>query len=81
MTLDWRQDPGRDRVRRGARRQTPREGTMYRVLALLLTLGLLAVPLATQAQPVGKVYRIGYLGNLPITAQTAHLWEAFLSVF
>jgi ABC-type uncharacterized transport system substrate-binding protein len=47
-------------------------------LIIVLTLSLLAAPLDTQAQPVGKVYRIGYLGNLPLTAHTAHLWEAFL---
>jgi ABC-type uncharacterized transport system substrate-binding protein len=55
----------------------PMKLTRFTALALL-ALALLAAPLATQAQPVGKMYRIGYLGNLPITAQTAHLWEAFL---
>jgi putative ABC transport system substrate-binding protein len=45
---------------------------------VILALTLLGMPLATHAQSVEKVYRIGYLGNHPITAQTAHLWEAFV---
>ena len=32
-------------------------------LAATLVLGLLASPLTAEAQPAGKVYRIGYLGN------------------
>jgi putative ABC transport system substrate-binding protein len=40
-----------------------------------LTLGLLAAPLAAEAQPPGKVYRIGYLATVP---PPVHLWEALL---
>src|ERR1700674_5295094 len=32
-------------------------------LPLLFILGLLAAPLAAEAQQAGKVYRVGYLGN------------------
>jgi putative ABC transport system substrate-binding protein len=42
---------------------------------MMLTLSLLAMPLAAEAQPPGKVYRIGYLGVRP---SPAHLWEALL---
>ena len=35
---------------------------MDRRTFLLETLGLLAAPLAAEAQPAGKVYRIGLLG-------------------
>jgi hypothetical protein len=31
--------------------------------AFLGTLALLAAPLAVEAQPAGKVYRLGFLGN------------------
>ncbi len=40
-----------------------------------LTLSLLVAPLAAEAQPPGKVYRIGYLGTDP---PPAHLWDALL---
>jgi putative ABC transport system substrate-binding protein len=40
-----------------------------------LTLSLLVAPLAAEAQPPGKVYRIGYLATIP---PPAHLWEALL---
>jgi putative ABC transport system substrate-binding protein len=43
-----------------------------------LTLGLLAAPLAVEAQRVGKVYRIGYLAVTAPTPATLPLWEAFL---
>lgn len=33
------------------------------VLAVALALGLVAAPLAAEAQPAGKVYRVGFLGN------------------
>jgi putative ABC transport system substrate-binding protein len=36
---------------------------MNRRKFLVATAGLLAAPLAAEAQPVGKVYRIGFLGN------------------
>src|SRR5438093_5540973 len=42
---------------------------------MILTLSLLAAPLAAEAQPLGKVYRIGYLATIP---PPAHLWEALL---
>jgi putative ABC transport system substrate-binding protein len=38
--------------------------------------GLLAAPLAADAQPVGKVHRIGYLASTSATA-ARHLLEAF----
>jgi putative ABC transport system substrate-binding protein len=40
-----------------------------------LLLSLLAVPLATVAQPPGKVYRIGYLGTDP---PPTYVWDALL---
>ena len=42
---------------------------------MMLTLSLLAAPLAAEAQSLGKVYRIGYLAAIP---PPAHLWEALL---
>jgi hypothetical protein len=36
-----------------------------------LLLSLLVVPLAAEAQPLGKVYRIGYLGTEPHRRQPA----------
>jgi putative ABC transport system substrate-binding protein len=42
---------------------------------LTLALGLLVAPLAAEAQPPGKVYRIGFLSTNP---PPAHLWEALL---
>ena len=42
---------------------------------LTLALGILVAPLAAEAQPPGKVYRIGYLATIP---PPAHLWEALL---
>jgi putative tryptophan/tyrosine transport system substrate-binding protein len=49
----------------------------YRAVGSIVTLllSLLAVPLATEAQPPGKVYRIGSLSTNP---PPAHLWEALL---
>src|SRR5262249_25477760 len=40
-----------------------------------LALGVLGMPLTVEAQPPGKVYRIGYLAAVP---PPAHLWEALL---
>jgi putative ABC transport system substrate-binding protein len=37
------------------------------------TLGLLAVPMAAKAQPVGKVYRIGVLEAVPVASNAANL--------
>jgi putative tryptophan/tyrosine transport system substrate-binding protein len=42
---------------------------------MMLTLSLLAAPLAAEAQPSGQVYRIGVLSTDP---PRAHLWEALL---
>jgi putative ABC transport system substrate-binding protein len=40
--------------------------------------GLLAAPLAAEAKPAGKVYRIGYISNSPPnTPETSRLYEAF----
>jgi len=33
------------------------------ILLTILTIGVIGAPLATEAQPTGKVYRIGYLGG------------------
>ncbi len=38
--------------------------------------GLLAAPLAAEAQPAAKVYRVGLLGGTPPTAEP-RLWEGF----
>jgi putative tryptophan/tyrosine transport system substrate-binding protein len=46
-----------------------------RTIGLLVALALLVAPLAAEAQPSGKVYRIGYLGTTP---PPAHLWDALL---
>ena len=45
-----------------------------RVLVLLV---LLAAPLAAEAQPVGKVYRIGVLTDKASDPAEARLWQAF----
>lgn len=42
---------------------------------MMLTLSLLAAPITAKAQPLSKVYRIGYLATIP---PPAHLWEALL---
>ncbi len=43
----------------------------------LLALALLATPLAAEAQPTGKMYRIGFLGAASPSGYYAHLVEAF----
>ena len=49
-----------------------------RTFLTLATGGLLAAPLAVEAQPAGKVYRIGYLSNSPPnTLEISRLHEAF----
>ena len=45
------------------------------ILRFLVTLTLLLASLIAEAQPTGKVYRIGYLATVP---PPAHLWEALL---
>jgi putative ABC transport system substrate-binding protein len=47
-----------------------------RAFVSTVALGLLAAPLAAEAQPAGKVYRIGYLGNGNPT-QSAPTLDAF----
>ncbi len=50
----------------------------FRIVALLVALGLLSLPLAADAQPPGKVYRISVLSNSPPTIPgVARNWEAF----
>jgi len=56
-----------------------RPGKRPTVVALIVTLALLAAPLAADAQQAGKVYRIGYLGTEPVTAPAvAPVWGAFI---
>jgi hypothetical protein len=44
-----------------------------------MTLGLLAAPLAAEAQQASKVYRIGILSNVPPTdPEGARVWGAFI---
>src|SRR5437899_12397135 len=47
-------------------------------LIATLTLALVAVPLAADAQPAAKIYRVGLLGSYSPTSPTANaaLWEA-----
>jgi putative ABC transport system substrate-binding protein len=41
--------------------------------------GVIAAPLVAAAQPAGKVYRVGILGNVPLTdPEGARLWGAFV---
>jgi len=40
---------------------------------------LLAAPLAAEAQPAGKVWRIGYLGISRSSTDTWPIWTAFLA--
>jgi hypothetical protein len=42
-----------------------------------LTLSLLAAPLAATAQQVGKVYRVGILGQAAADPAEAQLWQVF----
>ena len=39
--------------------------------------GLLAAPLAAEAQPAGKVYRVGILGDKASDSNETHLWQIF----
>ncbi len=48
-------------------------------IILTLTLGILLAPLVVSAQPPGKVFRIGYLGNDPLTTPgPLAIWEVFV---
>ena len=58
-----------ERVIFGSRQRT----TPANVVPLMLLLVLLALPLAVQAQPAERVYRIGILGNAPST-----YWDEFI---
>ena len=50
-----------------------------RVFVGALAGGIVAAPLAAEAQQAGKVYRIGILANVPLTdSQGARLWGAFI---
>src|SRR5438093_6554726 len=52
---------------------------MDRRAFIALALSLLVAPLAADAQPAGKVYRIGILGNVPVTsAEGPRLRGAFI---
>jgi ABC-type uncharacterized transport system substrate-binding protein len=42
-----------------------------------LTGGLLATPLAAAAEPAGKVYRVGILGDKASDSNETHLWQTF----
>ena len=46
-------------------------------LIIAVALLVLTVPLAVGAQPGGKVYRVGILGNKASDPAEAHLWQAF----
>jgi putative ABC transport system substrate-binding protein len=48
---------------------------LFAMLLLTLALGLLVAPLAAEAQPPGKVYRIGFLSTNP---PPARVWDALL---
>src|SRR5712692_4118277 len=49
-----------------------------RAFISILAGGLLAAPLVAEAQPAGKVYRIGLLGGYsPTSKEASHLWEGF----
>ena len=39
--------------------------------------GLLTAPLAVRAQPAGKVYRVGILGDKASDSNETHLWQTF----
>src|SRR6202008_843559 len=45
-------------------------------LTTIVALLMLTVPLAVGAQPAGKVYRVGILGNKASDPAEAHLWQA-----
>ena len=48
-------------------------------LIVVFTFGLLLAPLAAGAEQPGKVFRIGILGNVPLTSpEGARLWGAFI---
>ena len=43
--------------------------------------GLLSAPLAAEAQPPGKVFRLGVLGTIPLTEPGAsRIWDGFFLI-
>jgi putative tryptophan/tyrosine transport system substrate-binding protein len=48
-------------------------------LAVVLAVGLALAPLAAEAQPAGRVYRVGILGEAAADPSEARLWQAFRS--
>ena len=50
--------------------------TGAKLTTTIVTLLMLTVPLAVGAQPPGKVYRVGVLGNKASDAAEAHLWQS-----
>ena len=42
------------------------------VLATVLALGLLAAPFPSDGQQIAKVYRIGWLGSIPLRRMQLH---------
>jgi ABC-type uncharacterized transport system substrate-binding protein len=46
-------------------------------LAVVLAVGLTLAPLAASAQPTGKVYRIGILGDKASDSGESHRWQTF----
>src|SRR5262245_26425448 len=67
------QDPaGRARAGGSSNRMTGRRAFLAGAA------GLLAAPLATEAQPPPKVYRVGLLGGFsPTSPESSHVWEGF----
>src|SRR5205814_5394190 len=51
--------------------------THRRALAAVLLLGALFTPVAAEAQPAGKVYRVGILGEKASDSSEARLWQGF----
>jgi len=46
-------------------------------LSTVLALLMLTAPLAAGAQPAGKVYRVGILGDKASDSNETHLWQIF----
>jgi len=46
-------------------------------LGTVLAVLMLTVPLAASAQPAGRVYRIGILGDKASDSNETHLWQTF----
>jgi ABC transporter substrate binding protein len=46
-------------------------------LAVVLAVGLTLAPLAASAQPTGRVYRIGILGDKASDSSESHRWQTF----